>query len=259
MKVAAFLTTTIAGTLAVLFGTYGVGQLASDSPVPALVAGLGLLAALGALAWRGFRRSLSAPGLGHNDPSRLFWTPEVRKMAGRKLALIGAILGAGLAVSVIAFALTGATDPAPEALKSLSFHLQMVFVVAGFTAIIVTFPLNSALRNAAGVPPGVMARINLVVLHGKDVELTEEQQLAAARMAVVVPVILPLQKFGLFYLYGYFATAFIQTLLVGESQVMPTALLVFMGVVVVTYLPYLARQIRHASHYALTNAALPAG
>ncbi len=259
MKVPAFLTSTIAGTLAVLFGTYGVGQLAPASPVPALLAGLGLLVVFGALAWRGIRRALSAPGLEHSDPSGLFWTPEARKMVGSKFGLIGAIIGAGLAISVIAFALTGATDPAPEALKSVSFHLQVVFLVAGLTAIIVTFPLNSALRDAADVTPGQMTRINQVVLRGKDVDLTEEQRLAAARMAVLVPVILPLQKFGLFYLYGYFAIAFIETLLAGERQIMPTALLVFMGVVVVTYIPYLAMQVRHASHYARTNGVQPAG
>lgn len=259
MKVAAFLTSTIAGTLVVLFGTYAVGQLAPASPVPAVLSGLGLLLVIGALIWRGFRRTLSAPGVKHNDPSGLFWTPEARKLVGGKFLLIGAILGAGLAVSVIAFALTGATDPAPDALTSLSFHLQMVFVVAGLTAIIVTFPLNSALRDAADVNPGQMNRINQAVLQGKDVDLTEEQRRAAVHMAVLVPVILPLQKFGLFYLYGYFSTAFLGTLLVGEGRVMPTALLVFMGVVVVIYLPYLAQQVRRASHYARTHAVLPAG
>lgn len=117
MKVAAFLVSTVAGTLAVLLGTYGVGQLAPGSPAPALLTGLGLLVVLGALAWSGFRRALSAQGVKRHDPSGIFWTPEARKLVGNKFAFMGAILGAGLAVSVIAFALTGATDPAPEALE----------------------------------------------------------------------------------------------------------------------------------------------
>ncbi|MGP5163562.1 hypothetical protein [Arthrobacter rhombi] len=259
MKVAAFLVSTVAGTLAVLLGTYGVGQLAPGSPAPALLTGLGLVVVIGALAWSGFRRALSAQGVKRHDPCGLFWTPEARKLVGNKFAFMGAILGAGLAVSVIAFALTGATDPAPEALESLSFHVQMMFVVAGLTAIIVTFALNNVLRDAADVNPGQMNRINQAVLRGQDVELTDEQRLGAARMAVLVPVVLPLQKFGLFYLYSYFATAFIGTLMAGEGRLMPIVLLVFMGVVVVIYIPYLARQVRQASHYARADAALPTG
>lgn len=258
MKVAAFLVATIAGTLAVLCATYGAGQAAPGSPVPAMVAGLGLLVVLGSLFWWGFRRALSVASIRRREGSALFWTAEARQLVGHKFALVGAILGTGLAVSVIAFALTGATDLSPEALGSLSFQLQMVFVVAGLTTIIVTFELNSALRNAAEAAPGEMPRINQAVLGGKDVDLTDPQRRAANRMALVVPVVLPLQKFGLFYLYGYFVTAFIETLLTGERQVMPAVLLVFMGVVVLIYLPHLARQIRHASHYARTNTPQPA-
>lgn len=259
MKVAAFLIYTIAGTIAVLFGTYGVGQLARGSPVPALLAGLGLLTVLGALAWWGFRRSLSAPGSQHNDPSGLFWTTEAREMVGRKFALVGGVLGSGLAVSVAVFAVTNATDPAAEALEALLAHLSVVFMLAAVTGIFVLFPLNSTLRDAAGDSPARRKRINHVALDGKHIALDEDEKLLAVRVATMAPVFLPLQNFGFAYLYGSLAMQNIRFLLVDPGDVFPTVLLIFLAVVVVISIPRIALQVRRARRYANQNAALLAG
>ena len=259
MKVAAFLTYTIAGTIAVLFVTYGVGQLTPGSPVLALVAGLGLLVVLGMLAWWGFRRALSAPGSQHNDPSGLFWTPEAREMVGRKFTLVGAVLGAGLAVSVVVFVFTNATDPAAEALEALLVHLSVVFMLAAVTSISALFPLNNTLRDAAGDSPTRRKRINHVALGGKDIALDEDEKLHAVRVATMAPAFLPLQNFGFAYLYGSLAMQNIRFLLVDSGDVFPAVLLVFLAVVVVIYIPRVAMQVRHARRYANKNVAVLAG
>lgn len=260
MKVAAFLGYTIAGTLAVLFATFGVGQWApAASPLPAMLTGLGLLLVLAVPLWFRLRGDLSPEEATSDNEADPFWTAEARRMVARKFALVAAVLGAALLISIIAFSIVRAGASTPEALESLSFFLQLVFLAATFTAIFTTFPLAGALRDAAALSPKALQRINRVVLRAQDVELDAQEQAGALRLARLAPVILPLQNFGMAYLYASLATQLIRAALQDRGDVFSAAFLVLLIAIVAFFVPFLARQVRRARRYARKHGALIGG
>lgn len=260
MKVALFLVGTIGGTLAVLFGTLGAGQLAGDaSPRSALLTGLGLYLVLGGATWWGFLRKPSDTSGAANDLSELSWTPEARAITTRKLRVVGLVFGGALLLSVIGFALTHAVSPLGEALSSLSFHLQGIFLVATFAAVIATYPLGTALREASGAGPVRHRRISKVVLGNKDLPLEVEEQVGAARMAAVAPVVLPLVNFSFGYLYASLLTQYIRFVVEEPGDPLATVLLVSLILFVAVCVPLYARQIRRARRYASDHASLLVG
>lgn len=260
MKVALFLVSTIGGTLVVLFGTLGAGQLAGGaSPRITLITGLGLYVLLGGATWWGFLRRPPETGAAANDLSELSWTPEARAITTRKLRIVGLILGVALLASVIGFALTHAGSTRGEALSSLSFHVQGVFLVATFAALIATYPLGSALREASGAGPARHRIISKVVLGNKDLPLEAAEQLGAARMAAVTPVVLPLVNFSFGYLYASLVAQYIRFVVDEPGDSLATVLLVSLILFVAACIPLYARQIRRARRYASEHAALLVG
>lgn len=260
MKVALFLVGTIGGTLAVLFGTLGAGQLAGDaSPRSALLTGLGLYVVLGgAISW-GFLRKPPGAGAAANDLSELSWTPEARAITTRKLRIVGLVIGIALLASVIGFALTHAGSSRGEALSALSLHVQGVFLAATFAAVIATYPLGSALREASGAGPARHRIISKVVLGNKDLPLEAEEQVGAARMAAVTPVVLPLVNFSFGYLYASLVAQYIRFVVEEPGDPLATVLLVSLILFVAVCVPLYARQIRRARRYASDHAELLVG
>lgn len=258
MKVAAFLGYTIAGTLAVLFATFGVGQGAS-SPLPAMLTGLGLLLLLAIPLWFRLRRGLSPEEATSDNEADPFWPPEARRMVARKFTLVAGVLGAAELLGVIVVSVTSAGAGPAEALESTSLCLQVVLLAAAFTAIFTIFPLAGALRDAAAVSPEALRRINRVVLRSKDVDLDEDEQRGALRLARLAPVILPLQNFGMAYLYASVATQFTRAVLQDRGDAFPAAVLVLIIATVAFFVLFLARQVRRAKRYAREHGALIEG
>lgn len=256
MKTWAFLTYTIGGTLAVLFGTLGVGQLTSGSPLPALLAGLGILLLLAFPLWWSLRHAFSTPGPLRGGKSVPSWTDATPAIFARKFALVGCVLGAGLTSSVVVFAWFSATGPPAEALITLLLHLQLLFLVPAVTAILSATSLSQALSNAAGNSHERLKRINQVVLRGKDVALDEEEQIQAARVASVIPVSVPLQTYGLGFLLASSVAVFVRQALLGQGDLFAVFFLILLAVIVGILVPNMTRRLRRARRYATRNAGL---
>ena len=259
MKTWIFLTYTIGGTLAVLFGTLGAGQLAPGSPVPALVTGLGLLLLLGFPFWWSLRHAFSVPDPLRDGRAIASWAEAAPAIFARRFALVAAVLGAGLAISVVVFAWFSATGPPAGAFETLLLHFQVMFLLAAFTAILSASSVGPSLLNAAGNNRQRLKRINQVVLRGKDVTLDEQEQIQAARVASVLPVSIPLQTYGMGYLFASSGTIFLRQDLVGEGGFFGTLFLVLLVVLVAVLVPHTMRQVRRARRYATRNAGLLAG
>ncbi|GAA1361868.1 hypothetical protein GCM10009596_20640 [Arthrobacter rhombi] len=260
MKVALFVATTIGGTLIVLFGMLGAGQLAAgSSPAPPLLTGLGLFVVCGAAVWRGFLRKPSDTPAVANDLSELSWMPEARAITTRKLRVVGEVLGAGLLLGIFGFGLTHAGSPLGEALSSLSFYLQGILLATTFAAAISTYPLGTALREASGANVSRHRVISKVVLKNKDLPLDEDEQLGAARMAAVVPVVLPLANFSLGYLFASLLTQYARFAVEEPQDPFITILSVLLVLAIVVCVPLYARKIRRARRYASDHAALLVG
>lgn len=260
MKVTLYLICTIGGTLAVLFGTLGVGQLAPGAPpLLVLLSGMGLLVLVGAPTWWGFRRSLTGPGALPVDLSELSWTAEALALIARKFSIVGRVLGIALALSVVGFSLSTAQAPIGAALESMSFYAQGVFLAAVFAAVITTFPLGTALRAATGASLARHQQISRVVLRGKDLPLEQDEQLGAARMAAVTPVVLPLLNFSFGYLYASLGTQYVRLLMQGQGDVFTFIVVILLVATVLVFVPLLARQVIRAHRYASEHAALLVG
>ena len=256
MKTWAFLTYTIGGTLAVLFGTLGVGQLASGSPLPALLAGLGLLLLLAFPLWWSLRHAFSTPDPLRNGRGTPSWTEAAPAIFARKFALVGAVLGAGLAISVVVFAWFSATGPPAGAFETLLLHLQVLFLLAAFTAILSASSVGPSLLNAAGNSRQRLKRINKVVLRGKDVALDEEEQIQAVRVASVIPVSVPLQTYGLGFLLTSSVAVFVRQALLGQGDFFGVFFLIVLAIIVVILVPNMTRRLRRARRYANQHAGL---
>lgn len=260
MKVALFVATTIGATLIVLFGALGAGQLAAgSSPAPPLLAGLSLFVVCGGAIWLGFLRKPSRTPAVANDLSELSWTPEARAITARKMRIVGLALGAALLLSLFGFGLTHAGAPAGEAMPSLSFYLQGIFLVATFTSVIAAYPLGSALREASGATVTRHRVISKVVLKNKDLPLSEDERLGAARMAAVVPVVLPLVNCGFGYLYASLVVQYIRYVVEYPGDPLAAVLLASLIAFIVVGVPLLCRQVLRARRYASDHAALLVG
>ncbi|WP_417215559.1 hypothetical protein [Arthrobacter sp.] len=260
MKVALFVASTIGCVLLVLFGTLAAGQLAGGSPTSAaLLTGLGLFVVCGGAIWHGFlRHSSNAPAVA-NDLSELSWTPEARAITSRTMRKVGLVVAAALLASLCGFGSTHAGLPLSEALASLSFYLQGVFLAGTFATVIATYPLGTALREASGADASRHRVISKVVLRGKDLPLDADEELGAARMAAVAPVVLPLLNFSFGYLFATLLTQYARFVAEHPADPFITVLFAVLVLTIVVGIPLLARQIRRARRYASDHAALLVG
>ncbi|MGO2004773.1 hypothetical protein [Arthrobacter rhombi] len=257
MRPSAFQIYTIAGTLTVLFGTLAVGQLVSDSPLPALLAGLGLLLLIAAPFWWRFRHAFSGPDPLRGGPPEQTWTEDTpSQVLTRNFARAGILLGAGLVISVVVFALTTANDPPDQALKVLSYIAQGLFLVAAITVAITTVPLDTASHDAVGDSRARMKRINQVALGGKHLSLSEHDQLVALRVAIVAPVRLRLQGFGLTFFLALLAVGICRDIPLGDLS-FGDAFIPALLLLALIRIPYVAGQLRRARHYASENLPRP--
>lgn len=256
MKTWFFLTYTISGTVLVLFAALGAGQLAPGSPVPALVTGLGLLVILGFPLWWRLRDAFSTPDPLRGGRAIASWSEATPVIFARRFALIGAVLGGGLAISVVLFAWFGATDPPAAAFETLLGYLQALFLAAAFTAIFSATSVGQALLRAAGNSQEQLKRINQVVLRGREMDLDGQEQIHAARVASVLPVSVPLQTYGFGYLFASTGTIFARQALVGQGGFFGILFLILLVIFVAVLVPRTMRQVRKARRYANKHAGL---
>lgn len=261
MKPAAFQIYTITGTLGVLLGTLGVGQLVSDSPRPALLAGLGILLLIAAPFWWRLRHAFSGPDPLRSGPPEQTWTEDTpSQVFARNFARAGILLGVALLISVIVFSLTTANNPPAQTWEVLSYIAQGLFLLTGLMVIITTVPLDTAAHDAIGDSRSQMKRINKVALGGKHLYLNEHDQLVALRVAIVAPVRLRLRGFGITFFLAFFAVGLCRNIVLGEGDffdfLFPALFLLF----ALIRIPYVGGQLRRARHYASENIPrFPAG
>lgn len=185
------------------------------------------------------------------------WQPISRARIVRKVLVVaatfaGALLLAGVAMSLLFGALRGTGDSAGSALL---FALEFAFLAAAIACIVVTLELNRRLREDVSRDVVELRTIGKVVLRNKPIPLDEGQQVAAAKYAVLTSITLP-------FTVGYLALLYIGLGLqqVGRLQRGPDALaigiLVLFVVAFLVLLPLTLLRARRARAYAAAHAWL---
>ncbi|TFC44044.1 MULTISPECIES: hypothetical protein [unclassified Cryobacterium] len=84
----------------------------------------------------------------------------------------------------------------------LSFAAESAFIAAALACILVTLPLNRRLRESVSRDLGRLRKMGKVVLRGKQLELDHDEQVAAAKYAVLISIVIPFQLAYITLLYA---------------------------------------------------------
>jgi hypothetical protein len=189
------------------------------------------------------------------------WTPITRAEIAKKVRAVGITFLATLLISVIGLTVLGSViDHKFPAGEVLSFAAQFAFIAGAMACIIVTIPLNRRVRESVTRDIGLVRKIGRVVLRGKSAQLTPDEEVAAAKYSVVMPITL---SFAL----GYITLLYVG-IGIGEVRSLSDAYNTgldpyFIGIYIVLLLvlfPVYILRIRRARRYAREHAdLLPTG
>jgi len=189
-------------------------------------------------------------------PRPAVWTPVSRAEVVSKVRTAAVTLVATFVVSSAALlvALPG------EAAAAVRVSAQLACSVGAVVLVVFALSLSNRVRDIMGRDLGRMTAVARVVLSGRPAELDDDERVAAAKYASVMPVVLAFQTA---YLGLIVAGLGIQSLgLVGSAVSAATAVPIAASfvVVVAVVMPLMLTRIRRASRYAREHAALlPAG
>ena len=203
-----------------------------------------------------FRRDKARP------MPELAWTPVTQRDITRRIAIVAITFVSVLAIGVIVFAIVGKdTSDVLGMGQQLVFAAQFAFIAAAMACIFVTVRLNRRLRDSTGPGRdlGLVRKLGRVVLRNKSMELTDEEQVAAAKFAAMTAIILPFQLGYLSLLYLGIGLQQVQFLVFGPSSPTSGWLLIAMVAVLVVLVPLYIRRIARARTYATDHAALLPG
>jgi hypothetical protein len=191
------------------------------------------------------------------------WTPITRTEIAKKVRAVGITFLVTLIIAGIGTAILDATTSKSglDAATDLVFTLDFAFLAAGIACIVVTLPLNRRLRESVTRDVGLLRKVSKVVLRGKSIDLTADEQKAAAKYAVVIPVII---TFTLAYVaLLYLGTGLVQVrqLIAGDDLTGTSPIVLGLyAVVLVVVFPLNIVRIRRARRYASDHAdLLPTG
>ncbi|MFG6476883.1 hypothetical protein ACFXP7_10920 [Microbacterium sp. P06] len=214
------------------------------------------LTVIAVLAGRALGRADEQPAA-QAPPTQNFHTGVIpraevkRKITAVVITFVVAALVVGIGVSVL-LSFLGA-----PLYHAVAFALQFGFLAAAMAAILATLPWNRALRDSTGRDLGRARTVGRVVLRGKNIALSPDDERAAARYAAIASVSLPFQLTYLVLLYAGLALGQVRNLVDGQASWFPVAMVVFLAIALFVFLPWLIVQIRRARRYARTHPVAP--
>jgi hypothetical protein len=191
------------------------------------------------------------------------WTPITRTEIAKKVRAVGITFLVAFIIAGVGFVVLDATTSKSgiDAGDDVVYTLNLALIAAGFACVVVTLPLNRRLRESVTRDVGLLRKVSKVVLRGKQVDLTADEQKAAAKYAVVMPVILTFTLAYIALLYLGLALVQVRQLVSGED--LSGSGPIFLGlyaVVLVVFFPLYIVRIRRARRYAHDHAdLLPTG
>ncbi|CAN5177602.1 hypothetical protein BH09ACT1_BH09ACT1_23500 [soil metagenome] len=194
-----------------------------------------------------------------DDGSLSDWTPITRAEINRKVRAVAITFTISLFFGLVGFVALGQLSG--HRLAKIDVELLYAFsfasIAAAVACLIVTFPLNSRLRENVSRDLGVLRKIGRVVLRGRSVDLSPEDQVAAAKYAVVVSVTLPFQFANVALLFLGIGIQRIEDAVSGRStDIFSIVLIAAYVVIVVGFAPLYILRIRRARRYASDHADL---
>jgi hypothetical protein len=181
------------------------------------------------------------------------WTPISRREIVSK---IGIVAGTFTAAFVAAVLLLGSFVPDLSAGGRVGMGASLASVLASAACIVVSLPLNPRLRDAANSDLGRLRKLTRVVLRGKKLELNEDEQMAAARYAVLLSVALPFQLGYLVLFYVGLGLQQFEVLTLFDNSSFSVVLLAALAALLVVFTPMFGSQIVRARRYASDHGDL---
>ncbi|POH71907.1 hypothetical protein [Arthrobacter glacialis] len=192
-------------------------------------------------------------------PQQLSWAPVTRAEIARKIAIIAitfiVVLIAGILVLGIVRIVGNAEESLPVGVHLL-FALSFASMGASFAGINSTLPLNAQLRDAAVRDMGTMQKVSKVVLRNKQIDLDENEQIAAAKYAAVIPTTLGFMVSYFALLYIGLGAQQVVRLVSGPVDAFTVGMLAALVGVLAFLFPYFIIRVRRARTYARDHADL---
>lgn len=186
------------------------------------------------------------------------WVPINRREIVRKIAIVAITFVATLVLALVLFTVLarGDTSAISEIGVQLSFAAEFAFLAAALACILVTLPLNRRLRESVSRDLGRLRKMGKVVLRGKRLELDHDEQVAAAKYAVLISIVFPFQLAYITLLYVGLGIQQVQSLVSGSQSEFSIGLLIALIVVLLAFFPLFGRRIYRARKYAREHAEL---
>lgn len=222
----------------------------------ALIVLAALLLVVAPLIGRALRRYDDKHGEGQP-----IWSPIAPDVIRRKIrriviTFIVAFVVTLILVSVVSLLLERDKSDPGVIITAIVFAVEFACLSAGLAAAIVSFSMAKAMRAATGRDPSVVRKVAKVVLRGKTIDLSDEEQRAAARYAPAAGVYLPFMLAYIALLYTGLAIQRVYSLL-NDKTIDPLfdwGFLVLLIVVLVVFFPLYIQRTRRARRYAEEHA-----
>ncbi|WP_267420575.1 MULTISPECIES: hypothetical protein [unclassified Curtobacterium] len=173
-------------------------------------------------------------------------TPAIRRAV--RTIVVTFVVSAVLASIGAAVLMTLGRRDADHVVQSVLLAGQLTFTATAMAAVIVSLPLNGALRDTGGRDIGRLRRFAKVVLRGKPVPLDDVEMQGSVEYARVVPLVLRFQLVFIGLLYAGIAFQFVSSALRGDAYA--SVVLVGLVLVLVLVVPLTLRRIGRARRYS---------
>ena len=191
-------------------------------------------------------------------PADATWRPITRESIVRRILIVAATFMVVLIVGGVGFSVLFSFVAVHHRGigTALAFAVEFAFLGAAFACIAVSLRLNRMVREQVSRDVGRLRKVAKVVLRGKRIPLDPDEELAAARYAVVIGVTLPFTLAYITLIYVGMAIQEIGQLGSEPGDPFPKVFLGFLIVALVVLLPLSVIRIRRAHTYARSHAAL---
>jgi hypothetical protein len=186
------------------------------------------------------------------EPADVPWQPIDRRVIQRKILIVAVTFVVALVVVsvLVGIAEAGGRHPDRAIGETLSFGFEFGFIAAAFACALVTLSIARALRASLNRDLGRARKFARLILRGKNVELTSDEQVPAARYASLISINLSFTLGFLLLLYVGLFIQEVQQLTNGGSQGFVLGYMVGLVVVLVVLFPMQIVRIRRAQRYA---------
>lgn len=186
------------------------------------------------------------------------WTPITRDQIARKVRAVAITFVVTFVIAIIAIAILG--HFVGKALDTFgteaTFAAEFAFIAGALACIIVTFPLNRQVRESTTRDIGVVRKIGRVVLRGKTADLSSDEEIAAAKYAVVISITLPFTLAYVAMLYIGIGIGQVRSLSSDHPSGISLFVIWLYVALLVVLVPLYIVRIRRARRYAREHADL---